>query len=82
MNKTLKKTLKFLSILIGIIIFAGIGIWWYINSTFLDFEDGYEEKMDIAEITSDGYSFLDRNGNKLKTRSLNKLKTKLTSCRH
>lgn len=63
MNKTLKKSLKFLGILILIIIIGCIGIWWYFNSTFLDFEDGYEEKTDITEITIDGYSFLDRNGN-------------------
>lgn len=35
----------------------------YIKSTFLDFEKDYVENLDIKEITIDGYTFLDRNGN-------------------
>ncbi len=35
----------------------------YAKFTFLDFEDEYVENMDLSEVTVDGYTFLDRNGN-------------------
>jgi beta-glucosidase len=45
------------------VVIVGLGGWWYVNSTLLNFEKGYEEKTDIEEITIDGYTFLDRNEN-------------------
>lgn len=63
MKKIVKKTLKVLGIILAILIIAGLGLWWYINSSFLNFEGEYEEKTDFVEIVKDGYTFLDRNAN-------------------
>ncbi|MTB52581.1 beta-glucosidase [Lewinella sp. W8] len=63
MGKFLKISLKVLGVLVLLLLITGVGVWWYLNATFLSFEKGYEEKTDIAELTIDGYTFLDRNGN-------------------
>lgn len=63
MKKFLRITLKTLGIILAVLILGGLLGWWYVSSQFLDFEDDYTEKKDIPEITIDGYTFLDRNGN-------------------
>ena len=67
-HKCMKKYLKIglkvlLSILVLIVVAAIIGTI-YINSTFLNFEKAYsEDDANIQEISVDGNTFLDRNGN-------------------
>lgn len=63
MKKWLKITLAVLASIILLAVIAGFTGWMYIKSTFLDFEKDYVENSDIKEITIDGYTFLDRNGN-------------------
>ncbi len=63
MKKALKILLKVVGIIIFLAVISGLGGWWYINSTFLSFEKDYAENIDIKELTIDGYTFLDRNGN-------------------
>jgi len=63
MKKVLKITLKVVGIIILLAVISGLGGWWYINSTFLSFEKDYAENIDIKELTIDGHTFLDRNGN-------------------
>lgn len=63
MKKVLKISLKVIGVIILLAVISGLGGWWYINSTFLSFEKDYAEKIDIKELTIDGFAFLDRNGN-------------------
>ncbi len=63
MKKGLKISLLTLLSLIGLILIVGIGGWIYVKATFLDFEKKYVENTNIKEVTINGYSFLDRNGN-------------------
>ena len=63
MKKALKITLKSLGILALLLLFIGIIGWVYAKSTFLDFEDDYAQAKGLNELTIDGNSFLDRNGN-------------------
>lgn len=63
MKKVLKISLKVVGVIILLAIVLGLGGWWYINSAFLSFEKDYAENNDIKELTVDGYTFLDRNGN-------------------
>jgi beta-glucosidase len=63
MKKWLKTTLIVLGSLILVLLLIGLGAWMYLNSYFLDFEEEYAEKKGFAELTEDGYTFLDRNGN-------------------
>ena len=63
MKKGLKISLRVLGILILLLLLAGIGGWWYLKSKFLDFEDDYEQNTEFAQLTVDGHTFLDRNGN-------------------
>ena len=63
MKKWLKITLISFGSLVLLIVLAGLGGWLWVKSTFLDFEKGYAEHTDIKELTIDGYTFLDRNGN-------------------
>jgi beta-glucosidase len=63
MKKFLKITLIVLGSLIVLLVLAGLGGWMYLKSTFLNFEKDYAENKDLKEITIDGYTFLDRNGN-------------------
>ena len=61
-----KKKLFFLKIVVAFIILiliASIYSSWYVNKTFISFEDGYDDRTDIHELTIDGYTFLDRNSN-------------------
>lgn len=63
MKKIFNKSLKVLGVIILFVILAGLSGWWYVNSTFLSFEKNYVEITEFQELTIDGYSFLDRNGN-------------------
>ncbi|MCB0684865.1 MAG: glycoside hydrolase family 3 C-terminal domain-containing protein [Saprospiraceae bacterium] len=63
MKKYLRITLKALGVILLILLILGLGGWWYLQRTFMNFEKGYPEKHDLKEITIDGYRFLDRNGN-------------------
>lgn len=63
MKKYLKRALIVLASLIVLLLIAGFGGWMYLKSTFLNFEGDYAENRSLKEITLDGYTFLDRNGN-------------------
>ncbi len=63
MKKGFKITLKVVGILVLLLVVAGVGGWMYLKSSFLDFEKDYVEKIDFNEISIDGYTFPDRNGN-------------------
>ena len=63
MNKVLKFILKSLGILVLLIILSGIAGGWYLNSTFLSFEEDNTETIPFQEINANGFTFLDRNGN-------------------
>ncbi|BAO76539.1 beta-glucosidase [Winogradskyella sp. PG-2] len=63
MKKVLKSSLKVVGIIILLVVILGLGGWWFINSAFLSFETDYAENIDIKELTIDGYTFFDRNGN-------------------
>ena len=65
MIKKLNVYLKILlALLVVVILTSAIGAYW-VNSSFLDFENDYIEKTDFKELTSEGYTFLDRNGNQI-----------------
>jgi beta-glucosidase len=63
----MKKAIKIVLIVLGsvflLVIIAGVGGWMYLKSILLDFEDDFAENKDLKEMTIDGYTFLDRNGN-------------------
>ena len=66
-NKVMKKFFKITLIALGSLIVlaaivAGGGYYW-MKSTFLNFEKDFKEKKEIAQLTMDGYTFFDRNGN-------------------
>lgn len=63
MKKFLKRTFIVLISLIVLLAIAGFGGWMYLKSSFLNFEKDYAENLNLKEITVDGYTFLDRNGN-------------------
>ncbi len=63
MNKGLKIALIVLASLVALVIIAGFAGWTYVNNTYLNFEKDYAGKIEPEEITVDGYTFLDRNGN-------------------
>lgn len=63
MKKFLKITLIVLLSLLVLVAIAGLGGWMYVKSTFLTFEKGYAGNKALKELTVDGYTFLDRNGN-------------------
>jgi len=49
-----KKQIFFLKNVVAFILFiliTSICIFWYINKTFISFEDGYENRTDIPELT-------------------------------
>ena len=61
-----KKKLFFLKIVVALIVLiliASIYSFWYVNKTFISFEDGYDDRTDILELKIDGYTFIDRNSN-------------------
>jgi beta-glucosidase len=63
MKKFFKRTLIVLLALVVVLAIAGVGGWMYVKSTFLNFEKDYSENLDFRELTVDGYTFPDRNGN-------------------
>ncbi|MCA6075065.1 glycoside hydrolase family 3 C-terminal domain-containing protein [Fulvivirga sedimenti] len=63
MKKGLKVSLIVLGSLLGLLLIAATVGWIYVRSTFLNFENEYTENKDIQEVTIDGYTFPDRNGN-------------------
>ena len=63
MNKTLKRLLIGLGIIVLILAIAGFFTWRYFDKTFLSFEKDYAEQTVFETLTEGGYSFLDRNGN-------------------
>ena len=63
MKKWLKVTLIILGSLLVILLVSAFGAWLYLKSSYLDFEGDYAENHNIKELTVDGYTFLDRNGN-------------------
>lgn len=64
MKRIRKITLIVLGSLIAIAAILGFVGWTYFNSNFLSFEEDYTENSNIEELTINGYTFLDRNGNK------------------
>lgn len=63
MKKILRIFLKILGGIVLIAILAGLGGWWYFNSTLLSFENYFAEQTEFKTLSVDGYTFLDRNGN-------------------
>ena len=63
MKKAFKIFLIVLSSIVLLVVIAGAGGWWYVSATFLNFEKDYAENTEIKELTIDGYTFYDRNGN-------------------
>jgi len=63
----MKKVLKISSIVIGsivlLLLIVGFGGWLYVKATFLYFEKDYAENKNLKELTINGFTFLDRNGN-------------------
>lgn len=63
MKRILKITLIIFSSLILLAVILGLIGYNYFSSNFLSFEDDYTEHMQLKELTLEGYTFLDRNGN-------------------
>ena len=64
MKKYLKIGLKVLLSMLGLLILVGVIGAIYMNFTFLNFEKAYsEDDANVQEISVDGNTFLDRNGN-------------------
>lgn len=63
MKRVLKITLISLGCLLVLAAGGAFFVWNYFNNTFLDFESEYSERPEIRELTSDGFTYLDRNGN-------------------
>ena len=54
---------KITGLLIFLILLSGGLSFWYVNKTFLTFENGYDEQTNFSELTKEGYTFFDRNNN-------------------
>lgn len=63
MKRWLKIALSVLGALIGLLLLAGVGGWFWFKGSFLDFEGDYAKDADRKTITIDGYTFVDRNDN-------------------
>ncbi|WP_456377323.1 beta-glucosidase [Lutibacter sp.] len=63
MKKYFKRLLIILGSLLVLVLIIGFFGWIYVKSIFFTFENNFIEKKDFKEITIDGYTFLDRNGN-------------------
>ena len=57
------RLLKIVGVLLLLIVIAGFLVYNYFNKTFLSFEKDYVAQTEFTELTVDGYTFLDRNGN-------------------
>ena len=62
-KKIVKRILIGAGSLLVVLALAALGGWMYFKSTFLNFEKNYAENAQLKEITVNGYTFLDRNGN-------------------
>ena len=62
-KRGLKITLKVLGVILVVLILLAVGGWWYLKAKFLGFEGDYKENKDLQEVTLNGFTFLDRNGN-------------------
>ena len=61
-----KKKFVFFKIIVALILFiliSTLSFFWYLNHTFISFEDGFDDPTNINVLTIDGYTFLDRNNN-------------------
>ncbi len=63
MKKGFKITLIVLSGVLLLVFLAGVGGWFYLQRTLINFEKDYPENADLQTAVIDGYAFLDRNGN-------------------
>ncbi|WP_088339556.1 glycoside hydrolase family 3 C-terminal domain-containing protein [Robiginitalea sediminis] len=63
MKRGLKIALKIIGIIVLLLILTGVGGWWYLKSRFLDFEGDYADKTELVELTENGHTYYDRNGN-------------------
>lgn len=63
MKRILKITLIILSSLIVLTALVGFLGYNYFNKSFMSFEKDYNENTALKELTVNGYTFLDRNGN-------------------
>lgn len=63
MKRILKGTLIGLAVLVVLVGIGAYAAYSYFNSTFVTFEEEYTENRAIKEITLNGYTFMDRNGN-------------------
>ncbi len=63
MKKILRLSLKILGVLLLLLLLTGFLGWRYFNRTFLNFENKYTEQTEFSELSEEGYTFLDRNGN-------------------
>jgi beta-glucosidase len=63
MKKKLILFLKILGVLMLLLAIAGFFTARSFSKTFLSFEDDFKESKDFEQLTIDGYTFLDRNGN-------------------
>ena len=63
MRKVIRILLFVFAGLVVIVLLAGFFGWRYVNKQFLGFEEVYAAATDLRELTVDGYTFVDRNGN-------------------
>ena len=63
MRKGWKITLIVLGSILLLLLLTAAGGWFWMRSIFMDFEGDFAEKFEYKEISVDGRSFLDRNGN-------------------
>ena len=63
-KKSVKTVLKVLLSILVLLVITGATGFYYVYSTFINFEKDYcEDAIHLKEITVDGKTFLDRNGN-------------------
>ena len=63
MKKSILTFSKIIGSIILILALGSLGLWWYFNITFLNFEKDFAEQNRIKNLTLNEYTFLDRNQN-------------------
>lgn len=63
MKRKIVLVLKVIGVLILLLAIATFFTARHFSKTFLSFEDDYAERLEVNEMTVDGYTFLDRNDN-------------------
>ena len=63
MKKSILTFSKIIGLIILILALGSLGLWWYFNITFLNFEKDFAEQNRIKNLTLNEYTFLDRNQN-------------------